>query len=103
MIKKVKAKACEKKVIAEVESLDEAIELCKNGIDGLQFDKIPCDILRENVSILRDINPSIIILAAGGINENNIHDYAKTGVDAIVTTSVYYAKPIDIGCKIEPI
>lgn len=102
ILKKIKCKACEKKVIAEVDSLDCAIELCKNGIDGIQFDKVPCDKLMENVNILRNINPSIVVLAAGGINEKNIEDYAKTGVDAIVTTCVYYAKPIDIGCKIEP-
>ena len=100
ILKSVKSKACEKKVIAEIETLEQAIDLCKNGIDGLQFDKVPYDELKTNVAILRSINPSIIILASGGINESNIEEYAKTGVDAIVTTSVYNAKPIDIGCKI---
>ena len=100
ILKSVKAKACEKKVIAEIENLEQAIELCKNGIDGLQFDKVPYDELKTNVSILKGINPSIVILASGGINESNIEKYAETGVDAIVTTSVYHAKPIDIGCKI---
>ena len=100
ILKSVKSKACEKKVIAEIETLEQAIDLCKNGIDGLQFDKVPYDELKTNVDILRSINPSIIILASGGINESNIEEYAKTGVDAIVTTSVYNAKPIDIGCKI---
>lgn len=102
ILKKVKSKACEKKVIVEVEDLEDAVKLCKSGVDGLQFDKIPCDTLKKSVDILRSINPSMVILAAGGINENNVEDYAKTGVDSLVTTSVYYAKPIDIGCKIEP-
>jgi putative molybdenum utilization protein ModD len=101
ILRRVKSKACEKKVIVEVEDLEDAVILCKSGVDGLQFDKIPCDVLKRNVDILRNINPSMVILAAGGINENNVEDYAKTGVDSIVTTSVYYAKPIDIGCKIE--
>ncbi|OAA93436.1 ModD protein [Clostridium coskatii] len=103
MIKKIKGKVCEKKVIAEVDSLKDAVELCKNGIDGIQFDKVPCNKLKENISILRNISPSMVILAAGGINESNIEDYVETGIDAVVTTCVYYAKPIDIGCKIEPI
>lgn len=102
ILRKVKSKAYEKKVIVEVEDLENAVRLCKSGVDGLQFDKLPCDTLKRNVDIIRDINPSIVILAAGGINENNVEDYAKTGVNSIVTTSVYYAKPIDIGCKIEP-
>ncbi|EHJ01199.1 modD protein [Clostridium sp. DL-VIII] len=99
-LESIKSKACEKKIIAEVENIDDAIKLCKNGIDGIQFDKIPHDVLKSYVDILKNINPSIIILASGGINESNIEDYAKTGASAIVTTSVYHAKPIDIGCKI---
>lgn len=102
-LKKIKSKVCEKKIIAEVESLDEAIKLCENGIDGVQFDKFSCDDLKKSADILKKINPSMVILAAGGINENNIEDYAKTGVDALVTTSIYYSKPIDIGCKIKPV
>ncbi|MCH3965934.1 MAG: ModD protein [Clostridium sp.] len=102
LLPEIKHKACEKKILAEVETLDNAITLCKNGIDGIQFDKIPSEILKTYVAALKSINPSVIILAAGGINETNIEDYAESGADAIVTTSVYYSKPIDIGCKIEP-
>lgn len=103
ILKNVKARACEKKIIVEVENLNQAVQLCKNGIDGIQFDKIPWNELKSHVHILRDIDPSITILAAGGINESNIEEYAKTGVDAIVTSSMYYAGPIDIGCRIVPI
>ncbi|MEQ8155685.1 MAG: ModD protein [Clostridiaceae bacterium] len=102
-LKKIKAKSCEKKVIAEVESLNEAVDLCINGIDGVQFDKLSPEELMECVETLKAINPDMVILAAGGINETNIEKYAQTGIDAVVTTSVYYAKPIDIGCKIEPV
>ncbi|WP_367112694.1 hypothetical protein [uncultured Clostridium sp.] len=63
------------------------------------FDKVPCDKLRKNVSVLKNINPGMVILAAGGIDEKNIKDYVETGVDAIVTSCIYYARPIDIGCK----
>nr|WP_294183562.1 hypothetical protein [uncultured Clostridium sp.] len=45
------------------------------------------------------MNPGMVILAAGGIDEKNIKDYVETGVDAIVTSCIYYARPIDIGCK----
>lgn len=100
ILESVKSKACEKKVIAEVENIEQAIALCENGIDGIQFDKVPYDELKKHVDKLRNINPSIVILASGGINESNIEEYAKTGANSIVTTSVYHAKPIDIGCKI---
>jgi molybdenum transport protein len=50
---------------------------------------------------MRNINPSVTLLAAGGINESNATKYAMTGVDALVTTSLFNAKPIDIGVNIE--
>lgn len=96
----VKSRACEKKIIVEAESLDDAITLCKGGIDGIQFDKIPPVELKRYVKTVKHINSKIVLLAAGGINENNIQDYAKTGVDAIVTTSVYFGKPVDVGVRI---
>lgn len=38
----------------------------------------------------------IKVLSAGGINKNNVEDYAKTGVDSIVTTAPYFAKEADV-------
>jgi molybdenum transport protein len=96
----VKSRSCEKKIIVEAESLDDAITLCKGSIDGIQFDKIPPEELKTYVETVKGINPGIVLLAAGGINENNVEDYAQTGVDAIVTTSVYFGKPVDIGVRI---
>lgn len=85
MIPSLKRKACEKKILAEVESLNEAVRLAKAGIDGVQFDKVPARELSGYVVALRDINPDIVILAAGGINESNIEEYAATDVNALVT------------------
>ena len=49
----------------------------------------------------RSATPHISLLAAGGINEKNISAYVKTGVDGVVTTSLYNAKPADVGVKLE--
>jgi len=99
MLPTIKARACEKKIFAEAESISFAIRLCKAGFDGIQFDKVAATELYRYVMELRALNPKIIILAAGGIND--VSDYAATGVDAIVTTAVYMGKPVDIGCKME--
>jgi molybdenum transport protein len=99
MIPDLKRKACEKRLIVEVESADDAIRLCRAGVDGVQFDKGNPGEIRESIRILRSINPGIVVLAAGGINEDNIEDYASTGVDAVVTSSVYFGKPTNIGVK----
>ena len=99
-IPELKAKAPEKKVIVEVETLDEAIQLANAGVDGIQFDKVESTVLESWVRTLREINPQLVLLAAGGVNENNIVSYAKTGIDAVATTAVFFGKPADIRAKI---
>ena len=101
-IPELKIKVCEKKLIVEAESLESAIKLCNAGVDGLQFDKFSVSDLTIAVRTLKEINPSITILGAGGINEKNIEEYASTGIHAIVTTNMYDAPPIDIGVKLYP-
>lgn len=93
----------EKKIIVEVTSVDEAIQVCRAGADGVQFDKLPHTDLALAVPRLRDIKPDLLILGAGGINAQNAADYAATGIDAIVTTAVYFGKPVNIGVTITPL
>jgi molybdenum transport protein len=97
----MKRGACEKKIIVEAVSLNEALLLCRAGVDGVQFDKLSAPELRRAVEALRPSFPGAALLAAGGINEKNIAEYAATGVDGIVTTSLYSAAPADIGVRIE--
>ena len=82
---------------------EEAFLLLRSGVDGLQFDKVPPEKLTGLVGKLRSENPKIILFVAGGIDENNIGAYSATGVDAIVTSSVYHAPPADIGAQIIPL
>ena len=103
LIKEIKANSCEKKIIVEVETLEDARLLIEAGVDGLQFDKIPAADLKIIVDQIRHLNPHITLLGAGGINEGNIEEYARSGIDAIVTTSMYFGKPSDIGVKMENI
>jgi molybdenum transport protein len=97
----IKAQVCEKKVLAEVDGIEEALELAEAGIDGVQVDKVAAVELQEWVPRLRAIRPNLTILAAGGITESNAAEYAGTGVDALVTTAVYFGKPADLGTTIE--
>lgn len=99
-IPELKARACEKKIIVEVETLEEAIQLAKAGVDGIQFDKVDAAALAMWIQTLRGINPQLVLLAAGGVNENNIAAYAKTGINAVATTAVFFGKPADIKAKI---
>lgn len=92
----------EKKTVAEVTSIDDAIYLSKMGIETFQFDKMDPVALKEAVTTLKSISERIQVAAAGGINEQNAQQYSETGADFLVTSSVYHGKPADIQVIIEP-
>ncbi|ADY55727.1 modD protein [Syntrophobotulus glycolicus DSM 8271] len=99
-LEEIKLKAREKKITVEVECREDAIELCKAGIDALQFDKVPPEELKEIIADIRKINPGITLIATGGINADNIEKYASAGIDTVNTSWVYYGKPVDLGAEI---
>jgi len=96
----LKAECCEKKILIETRDYGEARQLCEAGADGIQFDKVQADELQKIVAKLRGEFPKVVYLAAGGVNEKNAAEYARTGIDGIVTTSLYTARPVDIGVSI---
>ena len=97
----LKKECCEKKILVETNDYNEAKKLCEAGVDGIQFDKIPAESLKDIVEKLKNEFPKAVLLAAGGINEKNAVEYAQANIDGIVTTSLYTAKPVDIGVKIK--
>lgn len=90
----------EKKCVIEAQSLEEAWAAVAAGADVLQFDKASPEQLRAWCPALRAKYPQVGLLAAGGINASNAADYAATGVDALVTSSLHYAPPADIGVTV---
>ena len=97
----IKSECCEKRIIVEADSAEQALSLCIAGVDGIQFDKIPLQDLKPACDMIKAKYPGVVLLAAGGINETNISGYAQIQLDGIVTTSLYHAKPIDVGVRIE--
>lgn len=93
----------EKKVVVEVETLEEALQFADMGADILQIEKMPLSQLADAVQTLRPTYPHLKLIATGGINVKNIAEYAATGVDMIVTSSPYSAQPADIKVRIEPL
>ncbi len=98
----LRAKAKETKIIVEAESIPEAMQVVKAGVDVVQVDKLKPDELTILVNELRSISPTVKISAAGGINEANVAAYAATGVDIIVLSSIYFGKPADMKVVILP-
>jgi len=99
----IRSRCREKKVLVEVETIADAVRVCQAGADGVQVDKMPPAELKKAVEAIRALDPGIIILAAGGIKESNVQEYTGTGVDVIVTSAVYFGRPVDIGVGIKPI
>ncbi|MBV5339079.1 MAG: ModD protein [Deltaproteobacteria bacterium] len=102
-VAELKLKARETKINVEADTCEEALLVACSGADIVQLDKIAPSELAATVAAIRNVNPDILISAAGGINEANAADYAATGIDIIVLSSVYFGKPSDIGAAIIPV
>lgn len=100
---RIKARCVEKKLFVEADA-QHAIALAKasadgNGVDGIQLDKVGVGDLADLVKRLREIDPRITIIAAGGINPQNAGAYAACGVDGLATTAPFTAKPVDMSVR----
>jgi molybdenum transport protein len=95
----IKNRLKEKRLTVEVKSVDEALYFAPFA-DMLQLDKLtPADI-----KTIKDKTKGVTLIAAGGINPENVKEYVKAGVDVIVTSWIYRNdKSIDFSVDIEPI
>ena len=97
-IPEFRSKCIEKKLFVEVEA-DMARACAEAGADGLQLDKMePGDLARLVGELKRDY-PHVTLIAAGGINADNVAEYAATGVDGLATTAPFTARPVDMSVK----
>lgn len=94
----IKARMVEKKLFIEC-GPDLAPALVRAGADGIQLDKVAPEAIPSLLGELRAISPHVTVIAAGGVNPSNVAAYAATGVDGIVTTSPFTAKPIDMSVR----
>ncbi len=92
--KNLKHKAVEKKWVVECKDFEMARKLVEIEVDVIQLDKVSPEIAKRVVEIAKSKN--IKVLAAGGIKLENIKEYAKSGVDGVVTTAPYFAKGADV-------
>ena len=97
----------EKKLFVEADA-QRAIALARassdgHGVDGIQLDKVPVSELAELVRRIREIDPRITIIAAGGINPQNAGAYAACGVDGLATTAPFTAKSVDMSVRMKPL
>ncbi len=92
----IKKRCVEKKLVVESESFEDAKRMLELGADVIQMDKSVPETLPELILYRDKHYPDATIIAAGGINRNNVVQYVQTGVDAIVTSSLYKGSMADL-------
>lgn len=86
----------EHRIIMEVESQEEELLGAKLGVDVLQCERFAPNELQMLVQGLRVDFPYLRFSATGGITKENVREFAQSGVDMVVSTSMYRAKICDI-------
>lgn len=82
------------KIEIEVETIYELKEALKYGADIIMLDNMTIEMMKEAVEIT---GGKAILEASGNINENNILDVARTGVDVISVGAITHSvKALDI-------
>ena len=92
---KVRAKHKNKEIEVEASNFIQVREALKSGADIIMLDNRTPDKIKKAVKF---IDSKAMTEASGGINLDNIDEYAKTGVDYIsVGALTHSAKSLDIG------
>ena len=105
-VDRLRRAAPEKKLVVEVNTLQEAVVAASVGFDVIQAEKFtPAEIaaLVKRMALMAAERSSYpVIAAAGGINAGNVGAYALAGANIVVTSSPYLARPRDVQVRIGP-
>jgi nicotinate-nucleotide pyrophosphorylase (carboxylating) len=91
------------KIEVEVESSADALKAVQAGADIIMLDNMTPEDIVKTVDFLKSssIPEHIIIEVSGGINMDNLEEYAKTGVDVISMGSlIHKSQWIDVSLEI---
>jgi molybdenum transport protein len=86
----------ERKLVAEVATIDDALALAGYGVEVLQLEKFSPEDVAACAAALASRGLRPLLAAAGGVNAANALDYARAGAGLLVTSAPYFAKPADV-------
>jgi nicotinate-nucleotide pyrophosphorylase (carboxylating) len=92
-----------KKIEIEVETINEALQAARSGVDIIMLDNMPIKSVIEVLSTLKEhrLRDKVIVEVSGGVNLENIDDYAKTGIDVISTGYLTHsARSLDMSLEL---
>ena len=104
LLKAKKNTSFSKKIEIEVETLEDAVECVRNGADIVMLDNMDLNEVKKVINELKNLNirQNSLIEVSGGITEETIEDYAKSGVDIIsVGALTHSSRSLNFSLKIE--
>ncbi|NPB04981.1 MAG: carboxylating nicotinate-nucleotide diphosphorylase [Aquificae bacterium] len=89
------------KVEVEVSNFEELEEALGLEVDFVMLDNFSVEEAREAVKLARARRPQVKLEVSGGINEENVRDYALTGVDFVSSGSIIHsARWLDFSMRV---
>lgn len=102
-VQRAKRGSFTKKIEVEVTSADEAVEAAEAGADILMFDNMSPSLIKAAVQLLerRAMRKRLVLEASGGIDETNISEFARSGVDILSLGSLTHSvKALDVSLEV---
>ena len=100
IIKNGKNKFPNLKIEIEVESMSQLRRVMVEDVDIIMLDNWPLESVGEAIKTIRDNNEKILIELSGGIDKENIAEYAKYSPDFISSGSITHSpKSIDLSLE----
>jgi len=100
IIENGKSKFPELKIEIEVENITQLNKVMDEDVDIIMLDNWSLETVGEAIKTIRDKNKDILIELSGGINKENIADYAKYSPDFISSGSITHSpKSIDFSLE----
>jgi len=102
-VQRAKVGSFTKKIEVEVTSADEAVEAAEAGADILMFDNMSPNLIKAAVQLLerKGMRKRLVLEASGGIDETNISEFARSGVDILSLGSLTHSvKAFDVSLEV---
>ncbi len=102
IVQQFRRHAPENKITIEADNWAQFLQILPAKPDIIQLDKFSLDEAKRALILLKQQNFPCTLSVAGGINKDNIAEYAALGINLFITSAPYYAPPQDIKVVIEP-
>lgn len=92
-----------KKIEVEVQNENDALEAAETGVDVIMLDNFAPKQAKKAIALLerRRLRSKVLVEASGGINEQNVLEYAAAGVDLVSLGEITQsAKALDLSLEI---